>query len=101
MCYPIKCQKCGKTTWKGCGKHKDMIMSKIPDDQKCTCEEKEKDQPEPEENNINIVKADKGNVKDIESSEQFRNIISRNKLTVIYFYSEWCNPCKVMVPIVR
>ena len=97
MCYHTKCKKCGKTTWKWCGKHKDMIMSKIPNDQKCICLEKEKDQPEPDENNINIVTVGKGNVKDIESSEQFRNIISRNKLAVIYFY----NPCKVMVPIVR
>ena len=29
MCYPVKCEKCGKTTWRGCGKHKDMVMAKV------------------------------------------------------------------------
>ena len=97
MCYPIKCEKCGKTTWQGCGKHKEMIMSKISYDNRCTCEEEDKS----DENNINILTIDKGNVEDIESSEQFFNIISNDKLTVIYFYATWCSKFISLIPIVR
>ena len=25
----VKCQKWGKTTWAGCGLHKDMVMAKV------------------------------------------------------------------------
>ena len=35
MCYLVKYEKCGKTTWKGCGKHKDMFMSKILEKERC------------------------------------------------------------------
>jgi hypothetical protein len=38
MCYPVKCKKCNKTTWRGCGKHIDQVMTKVPDDEKCKCE---------------------------------------------------------------
>jgi len=37
MCYPVTCKKCGKTTWAGCGRHKDMVMARIPPEQRCTC----------------------------------------------------------------
>ena len=97
MCYPIKCEKCGKTTWQGCGKHKEMIMSKISYDNRCSCKEEDKS----DENNINILTIDKGNVEDIESSEQFFNIISNDKLTVIYFYATWCSNFISLIPKVR
>ena len=32
MCYLVKYEKCGKTTWKGCGK---MLMSKILEKERC------------------------------------------------------------------
>ena len=47
MCYPVPCQKCGKTTWAGCGKHKDMVMSKVPEDQRCTCPREGEAEPVP------------------------------------------------------
>ncbi|RWA18935.1 hypothetical protein MBRU_17575 [Mycolicibacterium brumae DSM 44177] len=37
MCYPVKCPKCGKTTWDGCGQHIDDVKKNVPDDQWCTC----------------------------------------------------------------
>ena len=37
MCYAVKCEKCGKTTWAGCGRHKDSVMEKVPEDQRCVC----------------------------------------------------------------
>ncbi|PWZ03068.1 hypothetical protein BCV70DRAFT_214544 [Testicularia cyperi] len=36
-CFAVKCDKCGKTTWKGCGKHVDQVMSQVPKDDQCTC----------------------------------------------------------------
>ena len=27
MCRAVKCRKCGKTTWAGCGMHVDQVMA--------------------------------------------------------------------------
>lgn len=37
MCSPMPCRACGKTTWGGCGMHADMVMSRIPEEQRCDC----------------------------------------------------------------
>lgn len=37
MCYPVKCQKCGKTTWAGCGAHIDSVKAVVPPADWCTC----------------------------------------------------------------
>lgn len=37
MCSPATCRTCGKTTWSGCGRHVDQVMSRVPDAQQCTC----------------------------------------------------------------
>jgi len=37
MCFAVTCNKCGKTTWKGCGKHVDSVMSKVPKEDQCVC----------------------------------------------------------------
>ncbi|KAL9931468.1 hypothetical protein V8E36_009633 [Tilletia maclaganii] len=36
-CYAVKCDKCGKTTWAGCGKHKDSVMSSVEESDRCEC----------------------------------------------------------------
>lgn len=38
MCYPATCQRCGKTTWDGCGMHVDDVMSTVSKDQQCDCD---------------------------------------------------------------
>ena len=99
MCYPAKCDKCGKTTWAGCGKHKEMVMSKIPENERCTCK-KEKDSETKksfsfsENNNI-------GNFTEIKSLKQFDSIIKVDTLVIAYFYATWCGPCNAMEPIVN
>ena len=35
MCRPTTCEVCGKTTWKGCGKHIDSVKDQVPADQWC------------------------------------------------------------------
>lgn len=37
MCYPVKCSRCKKTTWEGCGAHVDDVKAGVPDDQWCQC----------------------------------------------------------------
>ena len=37
MCYTVKCKKCGKTTWAGCGMHKNSVMEKVPESERCQC----------------------------------------------------------------
>ncbi|OBZ66314.1 hypothetical protein A0H81_13778 [Grifola frondosa] len=36
-CYLVKCDKCGKTTWKGCGQHVESVMKDVKEEEKCTC----------------------------------------------------------------
>lgn len=37
MCSPARCHACAKTTWTGCGQHADMVMARVPADQRCEC----------------------------------------------------------------
>lgn len=37
MCSPARCRRCGNTTWSGCGRHVDAVMSRVPADKRCTC----------------------------------------------------------------
>lgn len=37
MCSPARCSTCGRTTWSGCGRHVDQVMSRVPRAQQCTC----------------------------------------------------------------
>jgi len=30
MCQATTCHVCGKTTWKGCGKHVDAVRADVP-----------------------------------------------------------------------
>jgi hypothetical protein len=37
MCRAVTCEKCGKTTWAGCGAHVQQVMGGVPADKRCTC----------------------------------------------------------------
>lgn len=32
-----ECDKCGKPTWKGCGKHIEQALKDVPEDERCKC----------------------------------------------------------------
>ncbi|KAH9053678.1 hypothetical protein EDB87DRAFT_204983 [Lactarius vividus] len=39
-CYAVKCDKCGKTTWKGCGAHVEsvsLVMAGVEEGNRCEC----------------------------------------------------------------
>lgn len=40
MCQAVKCAKCGKTTWAGCGNHVDQVMRNVPVSNRCACDRK-------------------------------------------------------------
>ena len=79
MCYPVKCEKCGKTTWAGCGKHKDMVMAKVPENERCTCPREGEAEPVPDKPNTSSNGGDHGNVKDITSEKEFKDLMNRLK----------------------
>lgn len=37
---------------------------------------------------------------ELKSKEQFHDIISSDKLTVVDFFATWCGPCKMLSPVV-
>jgi hypothetical protein len=37
MCSPVRCDRCGKITWAGCGLHIDEALQGVPQEQRCTC----------------------------------------------------------------
>ena len=45
MCWPVTCPTCNLTTWSGCGEHVDQVMSGVPLDRRCRCEERWSDDP--------------------------------------------------------
>ncbi|KAF8440470.1 hypothetical protein L210DRAFT_3539758 [Boletus edulis BED1] len=39
-CFLVQCDKCGKSTWKGCGLHVQSVMKDVKEEDKCTCPRK-------------------------------------------------------------
>jgi hypothetical protein len=37
MCQQVKCPKCGKATYAGCGRHVEQVLAGVPPQQRCTC----------------------------------------------------------------
>jgi len=37
MCQRVQCQKCGKPTWVGCGRHVEDVLRDVPPAQRCDC----------------------------------------------------------------
>ncbi|MDO5712233.1 MAG: hypothetical protein Q4P32_10910 [Micrococcales bacterium] len=37
MCQKATCSRCGKATWKGCGRHIDQALAGVPSGQRCRC----------------------------------------------------------------
>ncbi len=42
MCHRVKCRRCGKTTWAGCGAHVQQVMASVPQEKRCNCTASEK-----------------------------------------------------------
>ncbi len=39
MCSQVKCTKCGKPTWAGCGQHIEQALANVPRAERCRCRE--------------------------------------------------------------
>ena len=37
MCYQVKCNKCSKITWAGCGMHIESALAGVPEENLCKC----------------------------------------------------------------
>jgi hypothetical protein len=45
MCSQVRCRKCGKATWSGCGQHVKEVMRGIPKAQQCAGHENDPKEP--------------------------------------------------------
>ncbi|SDT04659.1 hypothetical protein SAMN04489834_2708 [Microterricola viridarii] len=45
MCSAVKCRKCGKTTWAGCGQHVDSVMRGVARADRCQGHENDPKEP--------------------------------------------------------
>lgn len=39
MCTRVRCSKCGRPSWVGCGAHVEQVLGDVPKDQRCQCRE--------------------------------------------------------------
>jgi hypothetical protein len=37
MCQRVKCDRCGKPSWVGCGAHVEQILADVPPEKRCQC----------------------------------------------------------------
>lgn len=37
MCQKVKCSRCEKPTWSGCGQHIEQALAGVPPEKRCTC----------------------------------------------------------------
>ena len=37
MCRKVTCDKCGKATYAGCGRHIDDVLGDVPLEERCVC----------------------------------------------------------------
>jgi hypothetical protein len=42
MCQAVKCSKCGKPTWAGCGAHVEQVLGHVPKAKRCQGHAREK-----------------------------------------------------------
>ena len=37
MCQRVKCERCGKPTYSGCGAHVEQVLGDVPPEKRCLC----------------------------------------------------------------
>ena len=37
MCQAVKCVKCSKMGWRGCGMHVEQVLANVAKDERCVC----------------------------------------------------------------
>lgn len=45
MCQAVKCAKCSKTGWRGCGAHVEQVLHGVPKAERCQCAGGAQNQP--------------------------------------------------------
>ena len=38
MCSPVRCEKCNKVTWSGCGQHIEEALAPFSEAERCKCD---------------------------------------------------------------
>jgi len=37
MCHQVRCERCGRPTWSGCGRHIEQALGDVALQDRCTC----------------------------------------------------------------
>ena len=102
MCYPVKCQKCGKTTWAGCGAHAQMVMARVPPDQRCCCGQGSQKMPVATTHEREQAVRSMSAIRHISTKPEMlieaQKAAQEGKIIVVDFWSTGCAPCAMMAP---
>jgi hypothetical protein len=73
MCKRVRCSKCNKYTWSGCGRHIETVLKDVRPEQRCHCGTEKKS------NRVIVEKSTRVNTENRVNTEKKSNLVNTEK----------------------